>query len=335
MGGILDPIAGFFGKFLYFIYNNVAFHNYGLAIIIFTIVVKLVLLPLTVKQIRSTHKMQEIQPQLQEIQKRYKNDKEKLNAEMMKLYSENKVNPAGGCLPMLIQLPILFSLYYAVIQPLKFMLDKTPGVIFALKNIAGVAVNAFAGEIQVLRNLANDPSKFDASGNVIWQAAAAAGDKGQFIINSAGNIVNQAGDVLVKVGDKLLHSSQLINFKFLGLDLSQIATYDPSKLFGPQMSTYLPLLLLPIIGVITTFYSSKMSMPQTNTNTNNKKSGTPDAASSMSKSMLYMGPLMTLIFSFQLPAGVVLYWIAGYVFQIFQQLYINKFVLKKKEVAVK
>lgn len=331
---MLDPIAKIFGQFLYFIYNTVAFQNYGLAIIVFTIVVKLLLLPLSIKQIRSSSRMQEVQPQIQEIQKRYKNDKEKLNQELMKVYQENKINPAGGCLPLLIQMPILFSLYYAVIQPLKFMLNKSQDVIFALKHISEVSLTAFASEIQVLQFFSNHPGSFDASGNVVWQAAAAsaAGEKGQYIINSAGNIIDQAGNVLIKVGDVLLNSSQLINFRFLGLDLSQTAKYDPSLLFGPEMGTYLPLLLLPLIGVVTTFISSKMTMPKPATD---KKTGKADATSSMSNSMLYIGPIMTLIFSFQLPAGVVLYWISGYVFQIFQQLYINKFVLKKKEVTAK
>jgi hypothetical protein len=93
----LDIIARPLGEFLLFIYNTLAFHNYGLAILTFTLVVKLVLLPLTVKQYRSSAKMQELQPLIQEIQKRYKNDKEKLNQEMIKVYQENNYNPAGGC----------------------------------------------------------------------------------------------------------------------------------------------------------------------------------------------------------------------------------------------
>ena len=66
--------------------------------------------------------MQQLQPQIQELQKRYKNDKEKLNTELMNFYKENKVNPAGGCLPLLIQMPILFSLIYVIGKPLTYML---------------------------------------------------------------------------------------------------------------------------------------------------------------------------------------------------------------------
>ena len=82
----LDFIAYPLGRFLYFIYNTIAFGNYGLALILFTVIVRLALLPLTIKQYKSTAKMQQIQPKIQEIQKRYKNDKEKLNTELMRVY---------------------------------------------------------------------------------------------------------------------------------------------------------------------------------------------------------------------------------------------------------
>jgi YidC/Oxa1 family membrane protein insertase len=119
---LLDFIALPLGQFLHFIYNFIAFKNYGLAIILFTIFVKLAILPLAVKQYRSMAKMQEVQPHLQEIQRKYKNDKEKLNQETLKIYQEYKVNPAGGCLPLLIQMPIIISLYWVIQKPLTYML---------------------------------------------------------------------------------------------------------------------------------------------------------------------------------------------------------------------
>jgi YidC/Oxa1 family membrane protein insertase len=91
--------------------------------------VKSLLLPLSIKQVKSTSKMSELQPQMQEIQKKHKDDKEKQSAEIMKLYKENKVSPAGGCLPLLVQMPILFSLYYVISQPLKYMVGKSPEII--------------------------------------------------------------------------------------------------------------------------------------------------------------------------------------------------------------
>ncbi|MBI2953784.1 MAG: membrane protein insertase YidC [Chloroflexi bacterium] len=90
--------------------------NYGLAIIVFTIAVKLVLLPLTIKQIKSSKAMMEIQPQIQALQKKYGKDREKLMQEQMRLYKENKVNPAAGCLPLLVQMPVWFGLYQALFR---------------------------------------------------------------------------------------------------------------------------------------------------------------------------------------------------------------------------
>src|SRR5690242_1507737 len=88
--------------------------NAGLAIIIFTLLIKVVTLPLTLRSIRSTKEMQRLQPVIKEINKRYKDDKAKAQAEVMRLYQQHGVNPMGGCLPMVVQLPIFFALYSAL-----------------------------------------------------------------------------------------------------------------------------------------------------------------------------------------------------------------------------
>lgn len=93
---------------------ELGFPSYGIAIIVLTIIIKVALLPLAVKQIRSMKGMQEIQPKIQELQKKYKNDRAKMSAEMQKLYKENNVSPLAGCLPLLIQMPFLVSIYYAL-----------------------------------------------------------------------------------------------------------------------------------------------------------------------------------------------------------------------------
>ena len=105
----MNIISTLLGNILNFIFGLV--HNYGLAIILFTIFVKLCLLPLTIKQTKSTKAMQDIQPKLQEIQKKYKDKPEKQQQEIMNLYKEAKINPLAGCLPLLIQMPILFGLF--------------------------------------------------------------------------------------------------------------------------------------------------------------------------------------------------------------------------------
>ncbi|WP_022820085.1 YidC/Oxa1 family membrane protein insertase [Fusobacterium russii] len=106
-------IYGLLVSFIEFLLKSVdnIVGNFGLSIIIVTIIIKILLLPLTIKQDKSMKAMKKLQPQLDEIKKKYANDKQMLNIKTMELYKENKVNPAGGCLPILIQLPILFALF--------------------------------------------------------------------------------------------------------------------------------------------------------------------------------------------------------------------------------
>jgi YidC/Oxa1 family membrane protein insertase len=115
----LKPLIEFFTVILIFFYNLV--HNYGLAIILLTILIRIFLLPLTVKQTKSMHEMQKLQPKLKALQEKYKNNKEKLQEEMMKFYSEHKVNPFGGCLPLLLQLPVFFALFQMLWRPKEFL----------------------------------------------------------------------------------------------------------------------------------------------------------------------------------------------------------------------
>jgi YidC/Oxa1 family membrane protein insertase len=124
--GMFDIIAKPMLQAMNWIYGYVK--SYGLAIIILTILIKILLYPLTLKSFKSMKELQKIQPLMKEIQNRYKDDKQKLNQELMKLYSEHKINPMGGCLPMLLQIPILFALYKVFYQAIE--LRHTPFHIF-------------------------------------------------------------------------------------------------------------------------------------------------------------------------------------------------------------
>lgn len=107
-------LTDFISQSLHFLYNitkTIGFPNYGLAIILFTAVVKVLLYPLTFKQLKSMRKMQEMQPKVKELQKKYKNNQQKMQQAMMELYQKEGVNPLGGCLPLLVQMPILFALF--------------------------------------------------------------------------------------------------------------------------------------------------------------------------------------------------------------------------------
>ena len=124
MGIIAKPI----GYLLALIYKLVG--NYGISLIILTVIVKLVLYPLYAKQIKSTANMSDMSEKAKEIQNRYANDKEKMNEEMQKLYAESGFNPMSGCLPMLIQFPIIMGLFALLRNPMKYM-PNDPTLMFA------------------------------------------------------------------------------------------------------------------------------------------------------------------------------------------------------------
>jgi len=115
---ILKAIHGFVG-------------DWGLSIVVLTIIFRLLLWPLTVKQTRSMQNMQKIQPLMKEVQEKYADDREKQNEEMMKLYSEHKVNPLSGCLPMLLQMPLLFAFYSVLAAPVPETIEETGAIVVA------------------------------------------------------------------------------------------------------------------------------------------------------------------------------------------------------------
>lgn len=136
-----------FGILLMWIFEFV--QSYGLSIIIFTILTKLIMVPLSYKSKKSTMAMSALAPKMKEIQKKYKNDKEKLNMATMELYKKEGINPAAGCLPMLITFPIMFSLYYVVQKPLTFMMGLSTEQIAELGNRLGIAVSNTASLFEI------------------------------------------------------------------------------------------------------------------------------------------------------------------------------------------
>ena len=121
----LQPLIDFFEAILVFFHDNVGL-GWGTAIIALTVLVRAALLPLTLKQFRSMQNMARFQPQIRELQKKYANDRERLNQEMMKFYRENKINPLASCLPLLAQIPVFIALFYMLQDDLR--LDVCPGV---------------------------------------------------------------------------------------------------------------------------------------------------------------------------------------------------------------
>jgi len=308
---MFDAIAKVLGQLLYLIYKTIAFQNYGISLILFTLVIKLALLPLTIKQIKSTQKMQEIQPEIDKIQKRYKNDKEKLNQELMKIYQEKGVNPAGGCLPLFIQFPILIALYYTIRKPLTYMLGWTKEFIGnVIIKIMEIQPRFFQGTqysfINQFENVKSDPV-----------AVANLFERNPY---SEINIVDALNTIPELIGEGM----EKISLNFLGIfNLGVKPTYDFS-LIAQNPGLYIPALILVLVAVATTFLSTKMSMKQMSKNSNSQVSQT-------NKTMMYFGPIMTLFIGFQAPLGLSLYWTISNLFQMAQQFFIERHIYKKKE----
>jgi YidC/Oxa1 family membrane protein insertase len=302
---IFDPIANILGILMRYIYLSVAFQNYGIAIIIFTLITRLVLLPLNIKQTKSMSKMQSIQPELKEIQAKYKNDKERLNQATMELYKKHQVNPAGGCLPLLIQMPLLFSLYYVIRQPLKFMFRFEPEKIETI----GRYIVEQAPEYQ--KAMFNGEKFFAMNADLpIIKYFASFGE----------NMSVAIADLAAKTG-VILDPKQIINMDFLGIKLGETPTIN-MDVIQDNPGVFLPLLLIPVLAALTTYLSSKST-----------QAASTSQAGGMGKSMMYLFPGMTMLFTFSLPAGLGLYWIVGNILQIIQQKFMNKHVHKKEEEA--
>lgn len=207
-----------FGIILMLIYNLV--QSYGLAVILFALLAQILLLPLGYKSKKGMRKMTAVQGQMQELQKRYANNKVKLNEEMQKLYEKEHINPMSGCLPTLIQFPILMGLYYAVQKPLTFMIGLGDSDIGMLASKVGVEMtqqNATTVQLTIAQAL------------------------NQFV-DSTGHFATEITSLSTNIADFLVP----INFDFLGLDLS----------LTPQFKEPSILWLIPILSGITAFLSS-------------------------------------------------------------------------------
>ena len=132
---ILSPLIAVFQAIMLFFHDTIGI-GWGMAIIALTVVVRIVLLPLTIKQFRSMQALQTLSPQIKALQAKYKGDKQRLNQEMMKFYQENKVNPFGSCLPLVAQIPVFISLFYMLRKPLKIDICGPESAILAVGNAA-------------------------------------------------------------------------------------------------------------------------------------------------------------------------------------------------------
>ena len=287
------------GYILGFIYDFVG--NYGWSLIIFTIFIKLILLPLGLKQQKSTTKMQQIQPKVAEIQKKYENDQQKLSEETMKLYKEYGVNPAGGCLPLLIQLPILFGLYRVIYSPITYMLHYTDAEVAVLKE-------------QYLAN----PEFIEKFGSLTGKAANMA----QILIAKANDLINFD---FLGIDISATPSISKISVLWAIPILAALTTYLSSKI------------TTTISGNKEKKEKKNPDEPvkkERVLSPDQKKQPSANSAESMTKSMSIMMPLFTLWITFTLPATIGIYWTVSNIVSLAQTVLLNGYYKKKLSAEI-
>ena len=310
---IFQPIMQLLGFILRIFYNLV--QNYGVSIILFTIFIKILLIPLTMKQQKSALKMQKIQPLLKEVQEKYKNDKEKLNIETMKLYKANGANPLASCLPLLIQMPILLSLFWVVQAPITYMMGIGAGEVRYL----AAALESWLADSSNMAYLSdNYANLYENLGDAVNRVLTYDGARFGLLEIDITNLLNNRPDILYTIPELGI---QPIDFQFLGLDLSGQPYWGPA-LMQPRPNL---LWIIPVLAGATTYLSSQFMQKFNPTPQPAAAEGQPNPM----KSMMMFFPLITVWFAFTFPAGVGLYWIISNVLQTVQQWGVNKFLQPK------
>ena len=301
--------ANIFGYLLNFIYNFV--NNYGLAMIIFTLVIKIVMLPLSIKQQRMLKKSNKLQEKMKVLQFKYKNDPDKLNREMMNLYKEEKMNPFSGCLSTIIQFILLISIFYMVRCPLTYM-----------KKVDTESINSYVSQMQ---------------------------DNGK-IVSAAYPEIDIIGEVdyLKEKNPEDSNIDKLsINMEFLGLDLSKI----PQQNLTDWTVYIIPVLYIISSFVSIKLNNSMQKKASKNndsesvidiTEDSKKKEDKKnqlikveeegpaeeefDAMAQTNKMMSWMIPIMSVSISIVAPLGLALYWLVNNITMIVERLVLNKII---------
>ena len=270
-------------------------NSYGVALILFTLVIKLIMLPFQMKSKKSMMRMSRVSGQMQELQKRYAKNQAKLQEEMQKLYEEEGVNPMSGCLWSLIPFPILIALYSIIRQPIThFMMLSKDVLQTVVQSAADAGVNLTI--IVMMDKATGTPALKDG----LYQLAS----YGQI------NLVKAVQEMGLSTPEGWFD----MNYNFLGLDLTA-TPWEYVKNFTFTWAV-IGVILIPILAGLSQFVFSKLTM---------KTQPQADAAGGASmKSMMYMMPLMSVYIAFIMPAALGVYWIAQSVFSLIQEAILNK-----------
>lgn len=273
-----------FGYVLEFFYGF--FHNYGIALILFSLAVKVILLPLSMKQKKSMMKTSRLQPKVKQIELACGDDKQKYQQEVNQLYKDEGVSMMGGCLWSLLPLLILFPLYNVIREPLQYLLHLTDSQVESVK-----AAFAAAKDIDV--------KKVDA----YWQYAAAAD--------------------MATYGKGIVENVKSINFNFLGINLGE---QPSCKFWTMRSWSEFGGLLIPIVSgglnYLAMFISQKTNDTVITDDAGNKDAAS--ATAQTGKAMTFMMPLVSVVFGYIMPLGLSIYWIAQSILGIVQDYFLTK-----------
>mgnify|MGYP004624255307 FL=1 len=309
--------ANLFGYVLNFIYEIVK--NYGLAIIIFSILVKVLMIPMSIKQQKTMKKSQKIQGKMKEIQFKYKNNPEMLNKATQELYKSENMSPFSGCLSAIVQIILLFAVFYLVRSPLTYMKKVDTSVTDKYSKIIrenDLSTNSAYPEIEIIRELGNIR---DLKNKNVEE-------------NSEDNSEQQEKTDLAEIKDEEL-DSLYINMDFLGLNLAQV----------PTRSSDWKAYIIPILYVLVSIISLRLV---NNTNKKDKKEKPEenkdeksltkpedefDPMEQMNKNMNMMFPVMYLAVALIAPLGLALYWLMNSLLMIAEKLILNKLLKDEEE----
>ena len=286
-------ITDAFGIVIGWMYKYLCFENYMLTLVLFALFIKLLLFPFGIKQQKNTLKQAKLRPMEMAIRKKYagRNDRatqEKLNNELMQLYQQENFNPASGCLPLLIQMPILFGLYSVIINPLRYISGLGQDIIEILTNIIGLRANYDIDGIKAIIILG------DAVKPAIYSQINAE-------LAAKGIADTSAADIFAKISDLQQ------NFSVFGIDLTEKPTF--------AFNLYI---LIPILTFVFAFFSTKIIRKFSY-----QPAGTAQTQSSMAM-MDWTMPLFSVWISFSVPSAIAIYWILQNILSAAQQVLLHK-----------
>ncbi len=332
-GSILGPIAKILGYPMEWIFNAlyaIGIPNIGLAIIIFTIVIYMFLLPLTIKQQKFSKLSAKMNPEIQAIQAKYKDRKDNesmaaMNQETQAVYAKYGVSPTGSCVQLAIQMPILMALY-RVIYAIPAYVSKVKDIFIPMAD----GLYTQPGIKEFIEGLSNANYFSKQFKNELYISNDA-----QYVKNVIIDSFNRASsaewnDAIVKFsGMSDTIKTALSDFNrfnnFLGLNIANSPSFTIKNAFAEK--NYLLIvgaILVPLLSALTQWINTKL-MPQANSD---NKGGSQDQMAQTMKSMNIMMPIMSAFFCYTLPIGMGIYWIAGAVIRCIQQVVINKHIDK-------